>query len=337
MLKDNLIQLIRQNGSIDFYTYMKLCQQHPDYGYYTAKSSERILGATGDFITAPEISSLFGEMIAFWIVMQWERQGCPAQFHLLELGPGRGILMRDILITLHRLKSFTASVHVHMMEINPSFKHAQINALNGLCKIMHHETLDCLHKIQGCTFVMANEFFDALPVCQYVQYPENPEKWQKVYVGLNETDELTLEYTPFLGIPIFTETQPDTDVILTQVYTHIQRNNGAALLIDYGYWEGNGDTIQALYRHQKVGVLDYPGQSDLTVHVNFQTLAAHCKPHGLRYVYQTQRQFLMDYGIQLRAQQLKDSDDNRLKKAVHRLIDPAEMGHLFKVLQVWKV
>jgi NADH dehydrogenase [ubiquinone] 1 alpha subcomplex assembly factor 7 len=336
MLKDVLIQLIRQHGSIDFYTYMKLCQQHPDYGYYAIKSSNDILGATGDFITAPEISSLFGEMIAFWIVTQWERLGSPAQLQLLELGPGRGILMKDILTTLRKLKSFTASVLVHMAEINPSFKKAQIEALNGLCEIVHHEPLDFLHEAHLCTIIIANEFFDALPVHQYIQDSETPGKWLELYVGATDTDELQLEYAPFNGTPKHTEIQPDTDSILSTVYDHIQRNDGAALLIDYGYWNGVGDTIQALYHHQHVGILDHPGQADLTVHVNFQHMASPCESYGLQYSYQTQRKFLMDFGIQLRVQQLKDSDDAVIQNAVHRLIDPAEMGHLFKVLQVWK-
>lgn len=336
MLKDVLIQLIRQNGSIDFYTYMKLCQQHPDYGYYATKASQDILGSSGDFITAPEISSLFGEMIAFWIVTQWERLGCPGQLQLLELGPGRGILMKDILTTLHKLKSFTASVQVHMVEINPSFKKAQIEALNGLYEIVHHETLDFLHKTHLCTLVIANEFFDALPVRQYIQDSKTPGKWRELHVGIADNDELQLEYPPVDETPNHTEIQPDTDIILSTVYEHIQRYNGAALLIDYGYWEGAGDTIQALYQHKNVGVLDHPGQSDLTVHVNFKNLANPCKSYGLQHSYQTQRQFLMEYGIQLRVQQLKNSDDDVLQNAVHRLIDPAEMGHLFKVLQIWK-
>jgi NADH dehydrogenase [ubiquinone] 1 alpha subcomplex assembly factor 7 len=336
MLNDVLTQLIRKNGSIDFYTYMKLCQQHRDYGYYATKTSQDILGSTGDFITAPEISSLFGEMIAFWIVMQWERLGSPSQLQVLELGPGRGILMKDILTTLHKLKSFTASVQVHMVEINPSFKKAQIEALNGLCSLSHQETLDFLKETHLCTLIIANEFFDALPARQYIQDSETPGKWQELHVGIADTDELQLEYAPFDGTPVYTEIQPDTDIILSKLYKHIQRYSGAALLIDYGYWDGVGDTIQALYHHQTVGILDYPGQADLTVHVNFQHMANWCKSYGLQHSYQTQRQFLMDFGIQLRVQQLKNSDETLLKKAVHRLIDPAEMGHLFKVLQVWK-
>lgn len=335
MLNDLLNQLIRQKGAINFYTYMKLCQQHQDYGYYASKASLDILGATGDFVTAPEISSLFGEMIAFWMVTQWERAGSPQHINVLELGPGRGLLMKDIVTTLKKLNSFTASVDVHMVEINPSFKQLQIDALKNLCKVCHHETVNFLHETHGFTLVIANEFFDALAVHQYIQDPLNPEKWRELHVGLNESDELQLEYHPFDGTPTYTEIQPDTDLILGQIYRHIQRHNGAVLLIDYGYWEGSGDTIQALYRHKYVGILDYPGQSDLTVHVNFQNMANLSKPYGLQYLYQTQRQFLMDFGIQLRVQQLK-SVDGRLQKAVHRLIDPIEMGCLFKVLQVWK-
>lgn len=124
--------------------------------------------------------------------------------------------------------------------------------------------------------------------------------------------------------------------MLDRIYAHLQKYNGAALIIDYGYWDGVGDTVQALYHHQKVGELEYPGEADISVHVNFQHMVLQSERYELQYAYQTQRQFLIDFGIQLRAQQLYQQSNQSVVECVYRLIDPAEMGHLFKVLQVWR-
>ncbi len=333
MLKDILVQTIKENGSISFYEYMKLCQEHPDYGYYTSKPSDEILGTTGDFITSPEISSLFGEMIAFWVVSQWEGLGKPTALNVLELGAGRGVLMQDILVTLSKLTSFTVMCNVHMLEINPSFREVQTEKLTGLCALQHHASLGFLEEINEPVIVIANEFFDALPVQQYLK---KNDRWYETYVGVNGSTELQFETVPYDGVPQNSEIQPDTITILDHIYAHIQTHRGAALVIDYGYWEGDGDTVQALYHHQKVGVLDYPGQADLSVHVNFQRMARQSERYELQYAYQTQRQFLIDFGIQLRAQQQLQQSNQTVLQCVNRLIDPAEMGHLFKVLQIWK-
>lgn len=337
MLKTLLIDEIKQLGAIDLYTYMQRCQTDPEYGYYSTKSSADILGSAGDFITAPEISSLFGEMIAFWIVTQWEHLGSPAKIQLLELGPGRGVLMRDILMTLHKLKSFTASVKVHLIDINPSFKKAQSEALNGLCELQHHETLDFLHETHDSIIVIANEFFDALPIHQYVQ---KDDKWYETYVGVSAENQLCLIYQPCDHIPDRNEIQPDTLQYMTMICKYIQDNRGAALIVDYGYWEGEGDSLQALCYHQKVDILDHPGDADLSVHVDFKSISQIAQSSSLTYTYQTQRQFLMDFGIQLRLKQIRNQLDfyqqNKMCSAVQRLIDPAGMGHLFKVLQIWK-
>ncbi|MBH1989894.1 MAG: SAM-dependent methyltransferase [Alphaproteobacteria bacterium] len=332
MLKDSLVQTIKENGSISFYTYMKLCQEHPTYGYYSSKPSDEILGTTGDFITSPEISSLFGEMIAFWIVSQWERLGKPTVLNILELGAGRGVLMQDILVTLSKLTSFTATCNVHILEINPSFCEVQTEKIKGLCALQHHASLDFLKEIQEPVLMIANEFFDALPVQQYLK---KDDQWYETYVGVNDATELQFETVPYEGIPQNSEIQPDTIAVLDRIYSHIQHHDGAALIIDYGYWDGDGDTVQAVYRHQPVGVLEYPGDADISVHVNFQSMARQADRYGLQHTYQTQRQFLLDFGIVLRAQQQYQQSNKTVLQCVNRLIDPAEMGHLFKVLQIW--
>ncbi|MDP3935608.1 MAG: SAM-dependent methyltransferase [Alphaproteobacteria bacterium] len=333
MLKDIFIQTIKEKGSISFYEYMKTCQEHPAYGYYSTKPSDEILGLEGDFVTSPEITSLFGEMIAFWVVSQWDRLGKPFAINILELGAGRGILMQDILVTLTKLKSFASTCQVHVLEINPSFRQLQTKKLHDLCDVTHHASLDFLNGIQEPMIIIANEFFDALPAQQYLK---KDDRWYEVYIAVNDLNELQFEYIPYEGVPQNSEIQPDTITILDQIYKHIQQQDGAALIIDYGYWEGNGNTVQALYHHQNVGVLDYPGEADISVHVNFQRMAEQADRYELQYAYQTQRQFLMEFGIVLRAQQQLQQSNQTLLQCVNRLIDPAEMGYLFKVLQVWK-
>lgn len=337
MLKDILIQHIKDSGPLDLYTYITLCQTHPMYGYYTSKTSATILGSAGDFITAPEISPLFGEMIALWIFVQWERLGKPDVLHLVELGPGQGVLMQDILGTLKKLSLFTSRCIVHFIEINPSFQRLQKEKIQSFAPVFHHHSISFLKEIKEPTIIIANEFFDALPVRQYV----NQEGiWYQIGVGIDKDNELKIVYLPQMTVPKSRDYQPDTGIILEQMGNHISHYNGAGLIIDYGYWEGLGDSLQAVYKHKKVGVLDYPGQADLSVHVNFQKMADECEKIGLHYNFKTQRQFLMDLGIQLRLELICRNTDskkaNELRSGVQRLIDPAEMGQLFKVLEIWK-
>lgn len=333
MLIDVLRETLKIHGSISLYQYMQLCQSHLEYGYYSTKQADHILGHKGDFITSPQISSLFGEMIAFWVVLQWVRLEKPTEIALLELGGGQGILMRDVLKTLEKLSSFSANVQVHSLEINPEFKHLQTQALVGMKDVVHHESLDCLETLNTPIIVMANEFFDALPVQQYIC---KDEQWYEVHVGFDAEQVLTWVHIPCKETPSHTEVQPDVPGILNQLYSTIHRCGGAALFIDYGYWEGQGDTLQAVYHHRKVSPLEYPGIADLSVHVDFKRMASHCSDHGLQYNYTTQRRFLMDLGIVLRANQGYNPNSETIHQAVHRLIDPSEMGHVFKVLEVWK-
>ncbi len=333
MLIDVLTNIIKAKVSISLREYMQLCQTHAEFGYYTTKRADQILGNKGDFITSPEISSLFGEMIAFWVVLQWERMRHPSKMVILELGGGRGVLIHDVVATLRKLKSFTSEFEVHSLEINPEFKRLQTQALVGMKDVVHHESLDWLHTLNVPLVVIANEFFDALPVQQYVY---KDEQWYEVHVGLDTDEALTWVYVPFEEAPLHTEIQPQVPCVLEPIYGAIHRSGGAAVFIDYGYWEGQGDTLQAVYQHQKVSPLVYPGLADLSVHVNFKNMAVQAEEMGLQYSFTTQRKFLIDLGIVLRANQGYNPNSETIQKAVHRLIAPSEMGHVFKVLEVWK-
>lgn len=337
MLKDILIQQIKDKGPLDLYTYTSLCQTHPIYGYYSSKVSTQIIGDGGDFITAPEISPLFGEMIAIWVVSYWEQMGKPKVLHLVELGPGQGILMQDVVLALQKINLFSAECVVHFVEVNPSFQQLQKEKLQPLSPVFDHASLEFLEEIKEPTIIIANEFFDALPVRQYINHGN---VWYEKGVGVDDKNELKMVHLPQEIEPDDMECQPDIEGILEKICDHIHRRKGAALLIDYGYWEGEGDSLQAVYKHQKVGILDYPGEADLSVHVNFKKMALQCKKGGVHYNFRTQRQFLMDLGIQLRLELICRNMDiakaTELRGGVQRLIDPLEMGQLFKVLEIWK-
>lgn len=336
--KNIIIQTIKEKGVIDLYTYMKLCQTHAASGYYRHKPASSIVGADGDFITASHISPLFGEMIAFWVVVQWERLGKPSQLNIIELGGGQGELMEQVLRTLQKLASFQAEITVHFVEINPEFRALQAEKAAPFAAVFQHESLSFLSTLMMPVLMIANEFFDAMPVRQWV-YKE--AQWHEVGVGLGDKSLLQWVYTPCDAKPDNLEYAPDTEEIMQQLGGHLHQHGGAALVIDYGYWDGNGDSVQAVYQHQYVRILDYPGEADLSAHVHFKKMAEGLETYRLQYAYQTQRQFLLDHGILLRLEQvccqLSSCKAKLLRQGVDRLISSAQMGELFKVLQIWKI
>lgn len=330
--------LIQENGFLDLYTYINLCQLHPEYGYYSCKKGADILGNKGDFITSPEISFIFSEIIAFWLIHQWEKAGKPRDIHLIELGPGSGKLMEGILKTLKKNPSFYAVCKIYFVEINSTFRQLQKEKISVLGEVCHYPNLDFLTEIKQPIFLIANEFFDALPVHQYM---EKEGSWYEVGVELDSQNKLRYAYAPCENMPESVEFQPDTVEIIECILDHIKHWGGAALIIDYGYWEGQGDTVQAIYKHRYVGIFDYPGEADISVHVNFKNMALQCNKKGVQYNIQTQRQFLLDFGIQLRLEQICSQVDSAqaslIRQSVDRLINPSEMGHLFKVLHIEKL
>lgn len=337
MIAEIIKEHIQKKGFLDLYTYISLCQSHPEYGYYSNKEGVDILGKKGDFVTSPEISFVFNEIIAFWLIRQWEKAGRPEEIHLVELGPGQGKLMEGILKTLKKIPSFYAVCKIHFVEINPTFQRLQKEKISIFGEVYHYQNLGFLSKIKQPIFLIANEFFDALPVHQYM---EKEGKWYEVGVGLNGQNKLQYAYAPCENMPESVEFQPDTVKIIECISEHIKQWGGAALVIDYGYWEGQGDTVQAIYKHRHVGIFEYPGKADISVHVNFKNIALQCNKRGLQYNIQTQRQFLLDFGIQLRLEQICSQVDNvqasLICQGVDRLIDPSKMGQLFKVLHIEK-
>lgn len=336
-LKDLLIQRIGLSGPMSIADYMTECLTHPDHGYYIKNDP---LGTAGDFTTSPEISQMFGEMIGLALAQAWMDQGAPSQFSLAELGPGRGTLMSDILRATSRVPGFHDAAEVHLVEVSPVLRHAQSLRLSPR-NIHHHDSVAELP--EAPLFLVANEFFDALPIRQFMR---DGTGWRERQVGV-DAEELTLGLTsplPIKGLSHriddtqdgdIVETCPSARPVMETIAQRIADHGGAALIIDYGDWRSQGDTFQAVASHETVNPLEAPGDADLTAHVDFEALAvgaAPLSPHLLT----PQGMFLERLGITTRAQTLAANlSGNALEShiAAHRrLTHPEEMGTLFKVL-----
>lgn len=347
-LKKQLIESIKRDGPMPLENFMMTALTDPQYGYYTTRDP---LGRAGDFITAPEISQVFGELLGLWGADLWSRMGCPANLNLIELGPGRGTLMQDILRVATQLPGFADALSVHFVETSPVLRQAQGEAVEkyAATPFWHADVSALLTSLladlpNAPCLIYANEFFDALPIRQYVK---NGAGWLMRHIGLTRADELTYIDIACTDKPAtnlvakdgdILETCPTGDKILASLAGHIKTHGGAALVIDYGYGEtAFGDSFQALEKHRKVHPLASPGTADLTAHVNFQTLsaaahAAGCKVHGPV----TQRHFLQKLGIETRFNMLKQNAGESLQASLaaaqDRLTATDQMGALFKVL-----
>ena len=339
-LFDYIADQIRNNGPMRIDEYMALCLLHPTHGYYTTRDP---LGRAGDFITAPEISQMFGEIIGVCLAQTWIDQGAPSRFTLAELGPGRGSLMADILRATARVPGFTEAADIALVEASPPLRDIQRDTLKDHAPVWHDsaETLP-----DQPLYLVANEFFDALPIRQFVR---NGTGWRERHVGLQD-GALHFGLGPALPQPALADRLEDTqdgDLIedctqlapfLAPVATRIATHGGAALIIDYGDWRSQGDTLQALRDHATSDPLTDPGQSDLTAHVDFEKIAQAAAP-ALHSRVTPQGVFLERLGITQRAQNLaKTLGGAALESHVaahRRLTHPSEMGNLFKVIGLY--
>ncbi len=300
-------------------------------------------GRTGDFITAPEISQMFGELIGLWCAEVWRLMGGPAPFNFVELGPGRGTLMQDALRAARVLPDFGEAASIHLVETSPVLRDMQAVTLGDHNPAWHDE----LARVpDGPLIVIANEFFDALPVHQFIRTEDG---WRENVVTV-DGDRLVLAASPSATSATallaardaaaagdIAEVCPSAISITTDLAERIAKHGGATLAIDYGYAEPSGSaTLQAVQRHERHDFLSDPGTADLTAHVNFMDLRAAANAHTTVYGPVTQGNFLRSLGIEMRAEQLmqRATADQRktIESACRRLIDPAEMGTLFKAL-----
>jgi SAM-dependent MidA family methyltransferase len=344
----SLLSVIREHiqadGPLNVAAYMEFVLQDPIYGYY--RRGDR-LGRSGDFITAPEVSQMFGEMIGLWVAEVWRLAGSQTPFTLLELGPGRGTLMQDALRATHKIKGFHASMELHLLESNQTFRAQQLEKLDAY----NPRHIDDLSQLpEQPLFIIANEFFDALPIRQFIK---SGDVWGEHFVDIHN-DLLCLVSKPIdLAVDKFILAQkqngPDGTVIevsipsllmMRDIAGRIAANGGAALVIDYGYGEPSGQsTFQAVSGHQYADVLKNPGEADLTAHVDFTALRLAALSHHVQCSELVgQSEFLCNLGIELRAMQLKQNASPEqaaaIDAALHRLTDPAQMGSLFKVMAI---
>jgi len=335
-LADQLRGLIALEGPITVERYMDLCLRH----YYATRDP---FGAAGDFTTAPEISQTFGELIGLWMLEVWHAMGRPGPCRIVELGPGRGTLMADLLRATRLLPDFRAAASVHLVETSPALRERQREALAqaGL-PVTWHDRLD--HVPPGPLLLVANEFFDALPVRQFVATGRG---WCERLVGL-DGDRLVfgLRGEPEAGLPSpvrlgdVLERPAMTLGVTGDLARRLTENGGAALIIDYGYWgPAFGDTLQALKNHAFIDPLAEPGEADLTTHVDFHQLAQAARASAARvHGPSTQADFLLALGIEARTTSLKEratpAQAADLDRALARLTErgPRGMGDLFKVL-----
>jgi SAM-dependent MidA family methyltransferase len=331
-----LLRQIEQSGPITVAEYMTQCLLHPKHGYY---STHQPLGSKGDFVTAPEISQMYGEMIGLCLAQAWMDQGAPSPFTLAELGPGRGTLMSDILRATRSVSGFHDAAQVTMVEASPVLQQQQVETLAGF-EINWTTTVTELP--EQPLFIVANEFFDCLPINQFVRTEHG---WQEQMIGA-EDGELGFMLTAITPIEVFGDAQMGTVLetcsaavaITAELAQKIETHGGVGLIVDYGDWQPTGDTLQAIQSHRKVDVLQDCGASDLTAHVNFQSLAKAASPHTQVSGLTSQGVLLELLGITARAQTLAnklqgDALENHIS-AHRRLTHPDEMGHLFKALAI---
>lgn len=348
-LARHLARRIGTGGPLSVADWMEACLGDPEHGYYVTRDP---LGAAGDFTTAPEISQTFGELLGLWCVHAWTMMGSPARFHLVELGPGRGTLMKDALRAARVAPGFLEAASVHLVETSPVLRRRQAETLAGTAPAWH-ERLSGVP--EGPILVLANEFFDALPVHQLVRVPAG---WVERLVGLDHAGgaaprfRFTLAPRPgplaarvparLRGAPegsVF-ETSPAGEAVAREIARRIVRDDGAALVVDYGHASaGLGETLQAVRAHRPAPVLEAPGDADLTAHVDFQALAGAARSAGAEaFGPEPQGGVLVRLGIRERTQALLaragPGQAEALVSGVRRLIADEEMGTLFKVLAI---
>lgn len=335
---------IAAQGPLTMAAYMELALQHPEHGYYRVRKP---VGRVGDFITAPEVSQMFGEMIGVWAAEAWRNLGKPPAFALLELGPGRGTMMADLLRATARVPGFAEAKRLYLLESDAALRDEQKTRLSGYTPT-YIAALDDLPDLP--LIVVANEFFDALPVRQFEQTFRG---WAERCVGV-ENDKLarvlrplTEAELPLVPEPLrnhapgtVAEVSPQAQHFARDLAARLKRKGGIALIIDYGYVAPPlAPTIQAVSRHAFADILAAPGEIDLTAHVDFAALAAaaHAADAVTTQV-MGQGEFLKMLGIELRAETLKlratPEQAADIDIALARLLSPDRMGQLFKVMEI---
>jgi NADH dehydrogenase [ubiquinone] 1 alpha subcomplex assembly factor 7 len=333
-LLERLAAQIAAHGPLSVAQYMTACLHDPDGGYYATRPA---IGEGGDFITAPMISQMFGELVGVWAASAWELMGRPSAFRLVEMGPGDGTLMSDVLRTVRHQPGFREAADIWLVETSEPLKDLQHDRLRD-DDVRWAAALDEVP--DGAPLLLvANELLDCLPARQFVRTAIG---WAEQVVGLDRNGALSFGLSPTPAAGLLPDAQPGQvyeqsaaqAALGAELGARLVRDGGAALLIDYGRAEpGFGDTLQALRRHEKVDPLARPGEADLTVHADFPAVMDAARAEGAMAAILTQSEFLARMGVGARAEALLRARPDRsavLGRQLHRLIAADEMGELFK-------
>jgi NADH dehydrogenase [ubiquinone] 1 alpha subcomplex assembly factor 7 len=335
-LAEMLARQVRESGPIPIADYMAAATSR----YYATREA---VGAGGDFVTAPEVSQMFGELIGLWAADLWRHMGRPARFVLAELGPGRGTLLGDALRATRLVPNFLGAVQLHLVETSPRMRRAAAEVLRDPAPVWHDHVEELP---SGPLILIGNEFLDALPIRQFIRMKDG---WHERRIGLAEdASHFTFVADPApadIALPVAppgetVEVSPATLALARHLGERVTAEGGVALFIDYGHVAGaSGDTLQALARHRRHEVLSDPGEADLTAHVDFAAVAREAAAAGARIQGPVEQGlFLRRLGIDIRAERLIRSADERQARLVasgyRRLVDPAAMGSLFKAIAI---
>jgi NADH dehydrogenase [ubiquinone] 1 alpha subcomplex assembly factor 7 len=341
---EKIARRIRTEGPLSLAAYMAMALHDPVDGYYARRQP---IGADGDFVTAPEISQVFGELIGLWCAEMWRRLGHPDPVILAELGPGRGVLMSDLLRAAATVPGFRRALRLHLVEASAVLRVDQQERLGTFGPAWVSGVADLP---DGPLLIVANEFLDALPIRQFVR---GALHWLERVVALDDENRFVFvdgPESPAASLLVTREQRagaergtvveicPAALALASTLGAHLTHQPGAALFIDYGYFpKAPGPTLGAFRRHRPVSILDAPGTADLSAHVDFAAFAeagraAGAEIHGPV----QQRRFLGELGAGLRLTALQaratPSQRQALDSGVSRLLDPAGMGTLFKAI-----
>jgi len=331
MLEALLRQEIQVKGPLSQGRFMEVALQHSIHGYYR---SQEAIGR--DFTTSPEISQVFGELIGAWAIDYYIKLGQPKILSLVELGPGKGTLMADFLRISKTAKGFIDALDIHLVEMNPLLKIIQQNVIKDSARWV--EQFAEIPSSSTPLMIIANEFFDAFPTNYYVR------KNNVLYERCVEIKEDRLVFTLIelrenQGSDQTWEESPATEALMNDICERLLKQKGIFLCIDYGYEEGGGESLQALFQGQWSNPLSHLGESDLTCHVHFGRLKEIALSQGLGVVGPiSQRSFLEKIGLDVRIEMLKRTNPSQrasLEAAATRLTHPQQMGALFKVMAVF--
>jgi NADH dehydrogenase [ubiquinone] 1 alpha subcomplex assembly factor 7 len=334
---------IRAEGPLTIAAFMAMALHDPEGGYYATRDP---IGGKGDFTTAPEISQIFGELIGLWCADLWMRMGRPDPVILAELGPGRGALSSDLLRAAATVPGFRRALRLHLVESSARLRHEQGMRLRDAQPVWVTQIADLP---QAPMLLLGNEFLDALPIRQFVRQPKH---WSERMVGLDPEGDFAFVDGPEtsaakLLVPAnlhasapgtVAEVSPAALALAAGLGTRLVREPGAALFIDYGYFpSAPGPTLRAISHHFPVAALAQPGCADLSAHVDFAAFSEAARGAGAHtYGPVTQGRFLEALGAEARLAALSlratPAQKGDLESGLRRLMDPGEMGDLFKVV-----